>query len=229
MGVVVLPPADAVPGYGVEPQGGGDAVAAGERPLGGLQPLPQLGVPLGHAVPLAGEDDVGLEEQPRVLGRLVQDDHLGGLVGVAQLGHLVLQLVKVDLEVDAALPLHRVVQVAQLAALLLARGPAGLSRPPLGPYGLPQGLEAAARGRRRLGVDLELGRGGRVVVGRRGLLLLGGGGAVGVLHGRSSLGAMSEIRGENESHLPKLKPTSEKLQSLSFEITVRYQMELFPS
>ena len=179
--VLVLPrPADAVLGYRRV-----DGVAV-EGPLGQLQPLPELGVAPGHAVALLVEDEVGLAEQPRVLGRLVQDDHLGGLVGVAQLGHLVLQLVEVDLEVDAALTLHRVVQVPQLAALLLARRPfQPFLRPPQG----LQGLEAAAARGRWLG-HLQLGRGGGRVGGGL-VLLLGGGGAVGVLHGRSSLGPMS--------------------------------------
>ncbi len=153
----------------------------GGRQLGQL--LPQHRISLKFALALPRERRVLTRQLPAKLGRLFEDVELGSLFDVAQLGHGVLELIKVVAKVDSSLTLHRVVKVTNLSALLL-----GVHR------------LAAVNRRRRVGqrdrrleksspFDLRLRHHGVVIVlgGRRVAASLHGARTVRVLHGASSL------------------------------------------
>lgn len=83
------------------------------------KPLSQLGVLDRLTVDFLFELLVGGYQQAAVVCSLVQDVQLGSLVNVCQGGHAVLQLVVVVFQVDSPLPLHSVVEVPDLSALVL--------------------------------------------------------------------------------------------------------------
>ena len=98
---------------------GRKSYTAAKLALQGRQLLPEESVSRGLLVNVLPQLRVERRQQLAIVGRLVQNVQLGSLLGVGQLRHHCLQLVEVLSEVNASLPLHRVVKVANLSALLL--------------------------------------------------------------------------------------------------------------
>ncbi len=73
----------------------------------------------GLALLLLPVPHVEAGQQVAVVHRLLEDGQFGSLVGVGKLRHEVFQLIEVVSQLHSPLALHRVVEVADLSALVL--------------------------------------------------------------------------------------------------------------